>query len=99
MGVALNQGPRVTQVLVFGSICQGAILVHLFEPQPGDFYMMARPGYYNGSCKHWKNALTETTQKEMKVEVSSSELLVTGQNLHLTKRWDTADLGLFCKGF
>ena len=33
LGVAQNS--RVTQVLVFGSLWQGAILVHLFEPQPG----------------------------------------------------------------
>ena len=32
--VAQNERPRVTQVSVFGSIWQGAILVHLFEPQP-----------------------------------------------------------------
>ena len=36
MGVAQNERPRVAQVLVFGSICQGAILVHLLEPQPND---------------------------------------------------------------
>ena len=34
MGVAQNQRDRVTQVLVFGSIYQGANLVHPFEPQP-----------------------------------------------------------------
>ena len=32
--MAQNQRLRVTQVLVFGSIHQGAILVHVFEPQP-----------------------------------------------------------------
>ena len=32
VGVAQNERARVTQVLVFGSIYQGAILVHLFEP-------------------------------------------------------------------
>ena len=34
MGVAQNYRARVTKVLVFGSIYQGAILVHVFEPQP-----------------------------------------------------------------
>ena len=32
--MAQNYRARVTQVLVFGSNYQGAILVHLFEPQP-----------------------------------------------------------------
>ena len=34
LGVAQNITSGVTQVLVFGSICQGAILVHVFDPQP-----------------------------------------------------------------
>ena len=34
MGVAQNSRATVTQVLVFGSIYQGAILAPLFEPQP-----------------------------------------------------------------
>ena len=34
VGVAQNSKARVTQVLVFGSIYQGAILVHFCEPQP-----------------------------------------------------------------
>ena len=29
-----NQRARLTQVIVFGSLYQGAILVHAFEPQP-----------------------------------------------------------------
>ena len=33
-GCGSNLRARVTQVLVFGSIYQGAILVHVFEPQP-----------------------------------------------------------------
>ena len=32
--MAQNPRARVTQVLVFGSIYQGAILVHVSEPQP-----------------------------------------------------------------
>ena len=32
MSVAQNEKPRITQVLVFGSIYRRAILVHLFEP-------------------------------------------------------------------
>ena len=31
-----SEGPRVAQVLVFGPSCQGAILVHSFEPQPNE---------------------------------------------------------------
>ena len=34
LGVAQNSRARVTQILVFGYIYQGSILVHLFEPQP-----------------------------------------------------------------
>ena len=34
LSVAQNLGARVTQVLVLGSIYQGAVLVHVFEPQP-----------------------------------------------------------------
>ena len=35
-GVAQNLRARVSQVLVFGSMHQGAILVHALEPQPND---------------------------------------------------------------
>ena len=41
MGVAQNLRARVTQVLVFGSICQCAVLVHVFEPQPIYFQCVA----------------------------------------------------------
>ena len=34
MVVAQNHRARVTQVLVSGSMNQGAILVHVFDPQP-----------------------------------------------------------------
>ena len=34
IGVAQNETTGVTQVLVFGSICQGAILVHVCDPRP-----------------------------------------------------------------
>ena len=33
LGVVQNSRARITQVLVFGAMYQGAILVHLFEPQ------------------------------------------------------------------
>ena len=34
LGMAQNQRAKVTQALVFGSIYQRAIWVHMFEPQP-----------------------------------------------------------------
>ena len=34
LGVAQSLTARVAQVLVLGSIYQGAILVHIFEPRP-----------------------------------------------------------------
>ena len=37
VSVAQNSRARITQVLVFGAMYQGAILVHLFEPQPCGF--------------------------------------------------------------
>ena len=51
MGVAPNQRARVTQRLVFGSICQGAVLVHVFEPQPcGNFEESERNQRDTGSA-------------------------------------------------
>ena len=42
LGVAQSQRvrDRVTQVFIFGSTCQGAILVHVFEPQPFGFHVV-----------------------------------------------------------
>ena len=37
MGVAQISRARLTQVLVFGSIYQGAIMVNVFDPQPNEF--------------------------------------------------------------
>ena len=44
-----NSRARVTQVLGFGSICQGAILAPLFEPQPNGH---PTPRHYQGGYPH-----------------------------------------------
>ena len=50
--MAQNSRARVTQVLVFGSIYQGAVLVPLFEPQPnGTLINHPTGGFPEGDLK------------------------------------------------
>ena len=44
MGVAQNYKARDTRVLVFGSIYQGAMLVHVAEPRPNGKRLCCFPG-------------------------------------------------------
>ena len=66
LGVAQNLRARVTQVLGFGSIYQGAILVHVFEPQPFEFVCfrgtLRKPGGFFGLMKK-NNPFSASTRK------------------------------------
>ena len=59
MGMAQNSRARVTQVLGFGPIYQGAILAPLFEPQPSSPSLGYNPWPYGDQLQYPSEATVE----------------------------------------
>ena len=93
MGVAQNEASGVTQVFVFGFICQGASLVHVFDPQ----LYRGRSGGLEASAEFVGQAVVYLTDHEFLQEsVDLQESSLGPAHLEPGTNIETRSLAGFC---